>query len=162
MSPGETLASGDVLERRFAVAGPPSIEVRNATDGDTTVRAVSGNEVRVRTRLVGPYADELDLDIRQTGERIVVSASRVRRRWLTIAWRPTRVHIDIDTPARSDLTVRNDDGDLAVHGLDGRLSLTVDDGDLRAEALSGALTVRGDDGTVELRGRDRDARRDDR
>ena len=132
------------------MTGIPDIVVTNSTDGQTTLRAVEGNEVRVRITTDGWDRDDVDVHVRQDGNQIRIETRREEWRWFN--WRRSpRVHIEIEAPPRSDIDARNDDGTLSVTGFEGRLSLSVDDGRLRVTDVSGELTARGDDGHLDLR-----------
>ncbi len=146
---GDESRAGDTTEDRFVVTGVPEIVVTNSTDGQTTLRAVDGNEVRVRITTDGWDRDDVDVDVRQDGNQIRIETRREEWRWFN--WgRSPRVHIEIEAPRQSDIDARNDDGTLTVTGFEGRLSLSVDDGHLRVTDVSGELTARGDDGRLDL------------
>ncbi len=153
----------DTIEQRFTARDVPDIVIRNPTDGQTTVRANGGGEVRVRavTEVRGAsdraeaerVAERVEVRIRQEGNRVSTEVRRTHPyRWFSWGRQPqVLVHIEIEAPRRSDIDAKNDDGLLSVSGFEGRLALAVDDGDLLARDISGELTAVGDDGNLDLR-----------
>ena len=76
---GDESRAEDTTEERFVVTGIPNIVVTNCTDGQTTLRAVDGSEVRVRITTDGWDRDDVDVHVRQEGNLIRVETRREDR-----------------------------------------------------------------------------------
>jgi DUF4097 and DUF4098 domain-containing protein YvlB len=156
-------AAGEVIdttERSFAVAGRPTIFLRN-TDGRTRISAGSEPQVRVKAvkevRRAADHEEALRLAgrvqirIEQSGNRIEVEARYPRRVGNFFGSEPeVLVHFEISAPKSSDVDARSSDGPLDVYGFDGQIDVTTGDGELTADNCSGRINAKTGEGSLRI------------
>jgi hypothetical protein len=120
-----------------------------------------------RIEITGYDADEVEVEVRQDGDRVKANIShegRIPRPWFGRDARIT-VHLprELRATVRTDagaidardlgpceLSLTTDAGRLRLHNISGRIKLQSDAGQIKGEGLSGSLNVETDAGKVDL------------
>lgn len=149
----------------FGSSGEIRLEGRN---GRITVEAWSRPEVRLQiTRNVRAEsksrAEELmkrlqsDVEIRGHRIRIVSRFPKLAERiglWDLLGQRvaSAQIHYSLQVPAETDLVLETTNGEVRVHGTNGRLDATTTNGGIRAGEIRGRLTLSTTNGEIQLSG----------
>jgi Toastrack DUF4097 len=147
----------DSYSKTFQVNGRPSLNIKNV-DGRTRITAKEGStvEIQVTKEVRGTKdpasakkaADEVEVKLEQTGNRIDVSV-KYPRKIFNIGLGPSvMVNFEITSPAASDIAASMVDGQMDVEGFDGKIGITGVDGKTTAANLSGDVTIKGVDGDI--------------
>ena len=147
----------DSYTKTFQVNGRPSLNIKNV-DGRTRITAKEGSavEIQVTKEVRGTKdpasakkaADEVEVKLEQTGNRIDVSVKYPRKIFHIGLGPSVMVNFEITSPAASDIAASMADGQMDVEGFDGKIGLSGVDGDTTASKLSGDVTISGVDGDI--------------
>jgi hypothetical protein len=145
----------DMQQHAFDVAAGGTLQVR-VDDADVAVLASTGDSATVDIRLrsndmewATDRFERTNYRARHDGNAVIVESDREPRgSWMSGKW--MSVLVEVHVPARFDLDVETQDGDVAVASFEGTARLRSQDGDITVDTLSG--------GDIELRTQDGDVR----
>jgi hypothetical protein len=145
----------DMQQHAFDVADGGTLQVR-VNDADVAVMTSSGGnatvDIRLRSNDMEWATDRFartNYRARLDGGTVIVESDRdPRNSWVSGKW--MSVFVEVHVPARFDLDVMTQDGDVAVGSFEGDARLRSQDGDIIVDRLTG--------GDIELRTQDGDVR----
>ena len=117
------------------VIGAGGLLAVSLRDGDLRLRAVDGDEVRIRDR--GDRALDREVTIERGDGSVAIKAGR----WLDIGGSHGGADLDIDVPRGATVVIEGASTDIAADGLTG---------DQRYRSASGDVTLRGTTGRVDV------------
>lgn len=140
--------------QEFAVSPGGALQIR-VDDADVAIGVANGQRAEVVFSLRsndmewarGVY-ERMRLRAREDGRTIVVESDpRPREEWRRDRWMSVRVEARV--PARFDLDVHAQDGDVALASFEGSMQIVTQDGDITAESLRGpSIGLRSQDGDL--------------
>jgi Toastrack DUF4097 len=141
----------DQQEKRFSVTGRPDVTL-STFDGRIDVRAWDRSEVLVvveRRASSEGLISTIQVDTRQDGNRITVTARRPSHLNVRFGWGPGAT-LTVYVPSAADVRATSGDGRIDVDGVKGSVTLRSRDGSIHASHLSGSTSVESGDGHLSL------------
>jgi len=144
----------DMQQHAFDVAPGGTLHVR-VNDADVAVMPATGSQATVDIRLRSndmEWATErferTNYRARLDGDTVVVESDRDRdNSWRSGRW--MSVFVEVRVPARFDLDVMTQDGDVSVGSFEGNATLRTQDGDVDVDTLTGgSISLRSQDGDL--------------
>ncbi len=112
----------------FTLSGDtqPTLNVNNDVGSVHIQPGSSSNNVHVKVTKSGGNPDDIQIKYSQNGNTVTVTIKRINTS------STTKADADITVPNKSNLQVQNGTGDIAVTGIEGKLSLTNGTGSIEA------------------------------
>lgn len=142
------------VEKRFNVAGTPSLSVRNF-DGSIEVSTWDRPEVLV---VVEKYAadrassDRMIVTTEQAGDRITVDVRGNSEPGLHVDFGSRHARITISAPATVQLDAATGDGRVEVRDVNGDIKARTGDGSIRLARVNGSVEASSGDGSIDVDG----------
>ena len=135
-----------IVDETFDVREGQDLVV-NVPGADVSVSTGSSNQAEIQIYLdardmerARAYVESLNLEVFQSGDRVVVETERSRNRnW---NWRKrggAELAVDISVPRRFNVDVKTSGGDVDLEELAGEVSLMTSGGDIEIENVSGPM-----------------------
>jgi DUF4097 and DUF4098 domain-containing protein YvlB len=149
-------ARADTVSRSFDV--PPGGTLDIETDVGSIDVVTGGSAVEVRVEREGRDGEQLELDFRQQGDRVLVRGEwpQGERRWGQRA----KVTFHVTVPKRFDLELQTSGGSITVGDLDGTVEADTSGGSLDFGVIQGDVDAHTSGGSIELAGGGANARLD--
>ncbi len=134
----------------------PTLIVTN-DNGFVHVHAGAGNTIAVTTRKVGDSfgasPDDFKVHYTQHGNTITIQVNNDGI-YLFDFSNSSQADLDVTVPARSDLQLETDSGDISVSGISGKMTLTCNSGSLQAteDSLKSGSRLTTESGSITMRG----------
>jgi hypothetical protein len=142
VAPGQAGASGQRVEKQFAVTGRPVVVIQNVANGRIEVKSWKNKEVDI----VGTQAsNKIGFDIEQVGDRVDVTANV-----LDGAAQPLELEADLQltVPEETELQLKTETGLIYVEQVIGDMKLESYRGDVHLKEVSGYIIVKTTDGSL--------------
>ena len=142
------------VEKRFNVAGTPSLNVRNF-DGSIEVSTWDRPDVQV---VVEKYAidrassDRITVTAEQAGDRITVDVRANREPGLHVDFGSRHARIIISAPAAVQVDAATGDGRVEVRDVNGDVKARTGDGAIRLARVNGSVEATSGDGSIDVDG----------
>jgi DUF4097 and DUF4098 domain-containing protein YvlB len=126
-------------------------------DGLVHVHAGASNTMTVTTRKVGDSfgasPDDFKVHYTQHGNTIIIQVNNDSIHLFDFS-NSSQADLDVTVPARSDLQLETDSGDITANGIAGKMTLTSNSGSLQAteDALQSGSRLTTDSGSITMRG----------
>lgn len=144
----------ETVEKQFAVAGPPTLEV-STFDGRVDISTWDRPEVRVvveKEAAVKSDLEDMSVEVVQQGDAVSVRIDGHRQRGDFLQFGARRAHVTVTTPANSIVHTSTGDGPISVQDVNGGVSARTGDGPIRLEHMTGTVSARTGDGSIVIDG----------
>ena len=144
----------ETVEKRFAVAGTPTLHV-STFDGSVDVEAWDRPEIVVTVEKVGAdkaTTDRMIVNATQDGDRVTVDVRQPRDGGVHWNIGPFSAHVHVSMPAQGRVEADTGDGRVVVRDVAGELKVRTGDGSIRLEHVSGGVDAASGDGSVDIDG----------
>jgi len=140
--------SAMTVQKEFAVQPGSTLVFDLDAGGDINITGWSRNVVAVSIEQDGPDQENVEVDARLDGSRVVVSSRYLERKKMQIS----NITVEVSLPHLFDIELKSMGGGLSVNGVDGRISGKTMGGELVLQNLSGdlKLTTMGGDVTLTM------------
>ncbi|HZS79294.1 MAG TPA: DUF4097 family beta strand repeat-containing protein [Ktedonobacteraceae bacterium] len=140
----------------LAAGMQPTLIVTN-DQGFVHVHAGTGNTITVTTTKVGDSygasPDDFKVSYIQHGNTIIIQVNNDSIHLFDFS-NSSQADLDVTVPARSDLQLETDSGDITANGINGKMTLTSNSGSLQAteDSLDSGSRLTTDSGNITMRG----------
>jgi len=136
--------AGERIEKEFDVSAGELLEIDLGTGGSIDIMGWEDNKISVKAYLSGPDGEDciVEFDDKPTGLEI---SSHYDHRWRS---RSSNIEFEIRLPAKFDLDIETNGGDIAVENVEGDLLGTTHGGDLDLASLKGDIRFNTNGGNV--------------
>ncbi len=154
----KTEGDRSVIERIELMATPLSdgseLDVTNE-DGDITVQGTDTDKCQVEatftikaptSEAVKELSEKISLDMKPTDKGLSLSVAHPKSMPKNNSY---QVDFKITVPRNTNLTVRNEDGDIQITDIAGQLRISHEDGDIKIKNINGQIKVGHEDGDIE-------------
>jgi DUF4097 and DUF4098 domain-containing protein YvlB len=151
IGPRDLCAAPEKIERTFSLKAGGRLVLDLDAGGDIKITGWQKDEVSVLVEIGGRDADEARVEFDEGKKRLEISSSCDRRHGCRLDMLFT-----IKVPARFDIRVDSNGGDVEIEGVDGELSGKTMGGDLELLSVAGSIDLSTMGGSVTVRGADAD------
>jgi hypothetical protein len=144
----------DTVERRFTVAGQPSLTL-STFDGSIRVNTWDGAEVvvRIEKRAVDKAAaDRIQVTAEQHGDEIHLGVEDSDHSGFNGFFNRRGARLLVTVPVHARIDATTGDGRIAVQAVQGDLRVHTGDGAIRLEGIRGTIDASSGDGSIEIDG----------
>lgn len=139
------------LDKTFNVQPDGTLEL-NADEGDVTVTGGDSNLVSVEVTIDGnsKRVDRYDVTMTQDGNTVRIDGKEDRKFFQWFNDGSFNVHFRISVPAKFNLNLKTEGGDLVISGVTGRTSGNTSGGNLEVTDYSGPVKLETSGGDIRL------------
>src|SRR6202162_1312914 len=136
--------------RTYPVIGKPTLTLETSDASVEFHPCGDCHEIRIHVEVVGRKLSDYRLEEGQSGDEVHFLFKELPHVGVHIVWHREQTRVTVESPAQLALQARTSDGNVALSGLQGDLSLTTGDGDVALDHVSGNLRIKSGDGHVRV------------
>ncbi len=145
------LLLSETIDRVFAVAGVPTLDVTNAA-GKVTINVGAGDAIHLEaTKRAGSQGalDALAVEFDQQGDTVTVK-SHVEKGWFGLNFNERHVDFVITVPQATNVNARLSAGNLQIASVKGKFDCDLSAGGLEMQDITGILRLKSNAGSATI------------